>query len=105
MPRTDEHGANMGTLSRLATLLTTRDVPEDAVRRALKPLREVRQARQKPAHSLRKNITDQTFVHKQIDLLRQVGNSLQSLREFWQSHPDNEDWQPEHEPPEKLYRM
>jgi len=34
------------------------DVDAELVR----PLREIRQARQKPAHALRTNITDKTFV-------------------------------------------
>lgn len=105
VPRTDEEGRNIGTLNRLATLLTTRRVPEDAARKVLKPLRDVRQARQKPAHALRENITDKTSVHKQIYLLEQVSNSLNMLRTFWQTHPANKDWQPKYEPPERSYRM
>lgn len=105
VPRLDSDGKNIGSLNRLATLLTTVGVAEADAKGLLKPLRNVRQARQEPAHSLRKNITDKTFVHKQIALLEDVTSSLSALRHFWQSHPKNKDWEPRYGEPEKTYRM
>ena len=97
VPRTNEEGKHIGSLNRLAAVLTSHGLPDDPARDVLKPLREIRQARQGPAHALRKNITDKTFVHKQIHLLEQVNISLNKLRTFWQAHPANEDWRPEYE--------
>jgi hypothetical protein len=75
------------------------------VKDVLKPLRDVRQARQRPAHALRTNVTDKTFVHKQIALLEQVVGSLLTLRGFWQAHPKNNAWEPKYGEPERRYRM
>jgi len=105
VPRKDAEGRTIGTLNRLATLLTSRKISEDAVKKILKPLREIRQARQKPAHSLRKNITDKTFVHRQIALVEEVAGSLEALITFWQRHPKNKDWKPKYSEPEHGYRM
>jgi len=82
----------LGTLNRLDRLLARTGIPEDARREVLKPLREVRAARQKPAHVLRANLTDKTFVRKQAELLQDVTTSLELLRELWQRHPANSGW-------------
>jgi len=65
---------------------------QEAISEVLAPLREVRRARQRPAHALRTNVTDRTFVHRQVDLLERVNESLELLRRFWQTHPANRDW-------------
>jgi len=86
-------GQRIGTITRLEVALIARGISEKAARGVLAPLREVRSARQKPAHQLRTNITDATFVRKQVELLSEVGNSIETLRVFWQRHPDNADWE------------
>lgn len=93
VPKVNAAGQPLGTLNRLALLLEQRKVPSDQVARVLQPFREVRGARQKPAHALRSNVSDQTFVHKQVDLLERVSSSMFQLRSFWQSHPSNSDWE------------
>ncbi|WP_433194347.1 hypothetical protein ACQP1G_37160 [Nocardia sp. CA-107356] len=83
----------LGSLNRLDDVLRQRGVSEEARREVLKPLRDVRQARQRPAHAIGGNITDVTFIHKQASLLEQVTLSLENFRRFWQSHPLNSDWE------------
>jgi hypothetical protein len=92
--RVDESGQQIGTLSRLDRLLERARVPEGQRDEVLKPLRAVRAARSKPAHALRQNITDETFIRRQAEILQQVTQSIEALRRFWQKHPRNRDWIP-----------
>lgn len=92
VPRKDDNGQPNGTLKRLDRLLERNGVAEDVRREVLKPIKDVRGARQKPAHTLRANVTDKTFVRKQAQLLQDVTASVFSLREHWQSHPANAGW-------------
>lgn len=103
--RVNDRGENIGTLNRLEVLLRSHGIPEDAAKDVMRPFREVRQARQRPAHALRANLTDRTFAHKQIVLLERLNRSLDALRHFWQNHPANRDWEPEYGEPEHHYRM
>ncbi len=91
-PKQNDAGQNLGTLNRLEGVLVGRRVKPEAVKKVLAPFREIRSARQRPAHALRTNITDRTFVHKQVALLERVNESLELLRRFWQTHPANRDW-------------
>jgi len=91
VPKQDD-GIQIGTLDRLDRLLARTGIPEDARREVLKPFREVRAARQKPAHVLRANVTDKTFMRKQAELLQDVITSLELLRGLWQRHPANGGW-------------
>lgn len=102
-PRKDENGQSLGTLSRLATILSSTNIEPDAAKRVMRPLREVRSARQRPAHSLRTNITDKTFVHRQVALLEDVNGTLTGLRDWLSSHPRNVGWTASGW--DKLYRM
>lgn len=88
----NDAGENIGTLNRLEAVLVSKGNNPQVAKDVLAPLREVRAARQKPAHALRTNITDKTFVHKQVDLMSRVNESLIALRTFWQSHPANDQW-------------
>lgn len=82
----------IGTLNRLDLTLERFGVSEPARGAALEPLRNVRRLRQKPAHALRENVTNATFVHHQASVLRDVTRSVERLRRFWQTHPANRDW-------------
>ena len=53
----------------------------------LRPLRDVRKARQKPAHSLDDTAFDHGVINAQRDTLRDVAKSLETIRYFSQSHP------------------
>lgn len=70
----------------------------------MRPLREIRQARQKPAHALRTNITDRTFVHRQVALLEELGATLSAMVRWLSRHPNNREWKPSFEP-ETYYRI
>jgi hypothetical protein len=94
IPSIDETGQQIGSLNRLDQLLERARVPEHQRKEVLKPLRDVRTARSKPAHALRQNITDETFIRRQAEILQQVTQSVESLRRFWQNHPRNRDWIP-----------
>ncbi|MDP7739478.1 hypothetical protein [Mycobacterium paragordonae] len=87
----------IGSLNRLDLTLERFGVSESARSEVLEPLRNVRRLRQKPAHALRENVTNATFVHHQASLLRDVTTSVELLRRFWQTHPANAGWkEPEH---------
>lgn len=87
-------GTRLGTLRRLELLLLKLEVDPVSARKVLHPLRAVRKDRQGPAHKLSENITNRDFVRRQARLLREVNQSLVTLRELWATHPRNRDWQP-----------
>lgn len=93
-PKQNSDEQPLGSLSRLAVLIESRGIRTELVGEVMAPFREVRSARSKPAHALRKNIDDRTFVHRQVDLIGRVTQSLVQLRWWWQGHPANRDWQP-----------
>lgn len=97
VPRKDSDDNNMGTIQRLHTLMERTKLKPEIVQSTLKPLREVRSARQKPAHAIRKNLSDKTFVHKQVALMGQLNESLLGLRTWLTSHPNADSWKPEFE--------
>jgi len=105
VPRKDDEGNNIGTLNRLDRFLEARRIPKDIRAELLEPFREVRRARQRPAHALRKNVTDRSFIHKQADLLERVALALDQLRHFFQTHPANRDWKPHEYLEGKGYRL
>jgi len=92
VPQVNEKRERLGTLNRLELFMTMNHVTTDAAKWALKPLRQVRAARQKPAHALRTNVTDRTLVRKQRDLLRDVNEVLINIRQWLSSHPQNREW-------------
>lgn len=81
-----------GTIKRLHEFMVMNRVEEEVATWGVKPLREVRAARQRPAHALRNNVTDLTLVRKQKDLLRDVNEVLINLREWLSIHPKNQGW-------------
>jgi hypothetical protein len=100
IPRKNEQGESVGTIVRLEMLLITKQIDQTVVKRVLQPIRDVRAARQAPSHALRTNITDQTFVRRQVELLDAVNFAVEHLRRIFQTHPANADW----EEPEYLAR-
>jgi hypothetical protein len=92
VPKVNERGDHLGTLNRLELFMTMNRVKADQAKWALKPLREVRAARQKPAHALRTNVTDRTLVRKQQDLMHNVNEVLINIRQWLSSHPQNRNW-------------
>lgn len=104
MQRKDKYDQNLGTLSRLAALLEGRGVDAAVVKDLMRQIREIRQARQKPAHALRINITDKTFVHRQVALLEDLNDTIRELARWLSTHPKNREWKPGFEP-DMYYRM
>lgn len=89
----DEQRQKLGTIKRLELLMERSQVPTDAITRYLKPLREVRTARQKPAHNLRTNLSDKTLVHRQVNLMRDINQSLVNIAGWLSQHPSNRDYE------------
>lgn len=85
-------GQPLGTLVRLELFMTKNGVAPEKAKWALTPLRQVRVARQKPAHALRTNVTDKTFVRKQMRLMHDVDEVLINIRQWLASHPRNRAW-------------
>jgi len=103
-PRKEKNDQSLGSLSRLAAFMEANGISEVVVKDLMRPLREIRQARQKPAHALRTNITDKTFVHRQVALLEDLNDALRELARWLSTHPKNREWKPDLEP-ETYYRM
>ena len=94
-PKIDEHGNNMGSLQRLTKLMELTRLSSKMIESTMSPLREVRAARQKPAHTIRKNLNDKTYVRKQVDLIGRASNSMVNLRMWLSSHPKANTWKPD----------
>lgn len=92
VPKKNDRDQSIGTLGRLELLMTMNHVGAESAKWALKPLREVRSARQRPAHALRVNVTDSTFVTKQMILMHDVVEVMINIREWLASHPENREW-------------
>jgi hypothetical protein len=105
VPRKDDRGQNIGTLNRLDRLLEQRRIPEDIRRELLAPLKDVRKARQRPAHAFSQNINDQSVIHQQADTLERVANSIEALRRFVQTHPANNSWKEPDYASKSSYRL
>jgi len=97
VPRKDEDNRDMGTIQRLQKLMELTRLSPAMIQSTLKPFRDVRSARQKPAHAIRKNLSDKTFAHKQVALMGQIDESLHGLRVWLTSHPNADSWKPEFE--------
>lgn len=88
-------GEQVGTIRRLQWLLESKArLPAHHADKIVAPWREVRAARQDPAHKLRSNVTDDTLVRRQSALLSAVGESLFRIRHTLIAHRANRDWTP-----------
>lgn len=104
VPRKDGNGQTLGTLTRLADFLNSNGNGAAVVKDLMGPLRDIRQARQKPAHALRTNLTDKTLVHRQVALLEDLNDVLRELARWMSTHPKNRGWKADAEP-DTYYRM
>lgn len=100
----DKNDQNLGSLTRLAAFLDGKGIDAAVAKDLMRPLREIRQARQKPAHALRTNLTDKTFVHRQVALLEDLNDTLRELARWMSTHPKNRGWKADFEP-DTYYRM
>lgn len=96
VPNLDDQRQRIGTLNRLQRFMQAHGMPETKARELLKPLRDIRKARQKPAHSIRLNVTDQTFIRRQVAMLQEVNESLMGLRTWLATHPACTEWKQPH---------
>lgn len=88
-----DSGERLGTIARLERFLVDRGrLPSDYVEDLIRSWRDVRAARQDPAHKLSANLTDKTLVRRQAELVSDVGQSLHAIRHALTSHPENGDW-------------
>lgn len=90
--RKDADENNMGSLRRLETAMVLRGATEEEAQVVLKPFKDVRKLRQKPAHAQEANVVDNALLHKQVSVLQEVTKALYALRAFWQSHRTNREW-------------
>lgn len=91
----NDDGTNAGTLTRLRFYLTdSTPCSDEFIDDVLKPLREVRKLRQKPAHELAVATTDASLTAQQRDLLSQIGEALRLMRQALQNHPAAREWSP-----------
>jgi hypothetical protein len=96
VPSVDERGDRIGSLNRFQRFMLSGGVTEDRARKVLGPLRDIRKARQAPAHTIRANITDRTFIHQQIELLNQTYSALGAARHWLATHPGCAGWEEKH---------
>lgn len=82
-----QRGQPIGSLNRFQRFMQSGGVSQEAARSVLEPLRQVRKARQKPAHTLRSNVTDRTPVHRQVAPVGNINASLEAIRHWLASHP------------------
>lgn len=95
-PKRDDSGNAIGTIGRLQWVLENKaSVGIEQTNLRLKSFRDIRDARQKPAHALRKNVHDNTIVRKQRDLLIEISKSLEALEIIFSRHPNNQSWKPD----------
>lgn len=94
-PTEGTDGNRIGSLNRLIEFLRlSGSFSEDLLDGIGGPLKRVRKARQEPAHKLTVAQTDATLTAQQRDLLAEIGNALQLLREALVTHPACSDWTP-----------
>ena len=105
-PRKSTDGEALGTIRRLEHVLVAKTAlsPGEAAD-LLRPWREVRRARQDPAHALRENVTDETLVRRQAQLLVDVGRSLVGIRTALTALPENEHWTPDRSLNRRVYQF
>ncbi|GAA1231254.1 hypothetical protein JOF42_000523 [Microbacterium phyllosphaerae] len=92
----DERGQRLGTLKRFERFLQSGGVAEDRAKKIVSPMAAVREARQGPAHRIRLNITDQTFIHQQIELVNNIYSALGATRVWLATHPKCAGWEEKH---------
>lgn len=92
VPAIDKGGQRIGSLNRLQHFMLAHGVTTSEATTVLAPLRKIRKARQKPAHEVRTDMTDRTFIHQQISLLQDVIGALTGIRGWLATHPNCRSW-------------
>lgn len=60
----------------------------EAWNNSLASLKLIRKIRQKPAHTIEKNVYDQSYIHRQRDLAVQTFDAVRTIRMMLENHPD-----------------
>jgi len=96
--RKDESGKDKGSLVMLEEwLCKNMRTEENLTDLIIKPLRDLRSIRQKPAHELMSNEYDVTLHQKQFNLMNYTYTAIRALRLFFANHPLAKDVKvPEH---------
>lgn len=96
--RYDDSGKEKGSLVMFQDWLSKNiNTKEDLTEIIIKPLRNIRKIRQKPAHELTSNSYDVCLYQKQIDLMNETYSAVRAIRLFFANHPLAEDVKiPEH---------
>ena len=86
--RTDERGKDKGSLVMFDEWLNKNiSTKEDMSELIIKPLKNIRKIRQKPAHELTSNKYDISLYKKQIDLMNDTYSAIRAIRLFFSNHP------------------
>jgi hypothetical protein len=86
--RQDESGKDKGSLTMFEEWLCKNiRTQENLTEIIIKPLRNIRSIRQKPAHELTSNEYDVRLYQKQIDLMEETYTAIRAIRLFFANHP------------------
>jgi hypothetical protein len=105
-PKLTEDGNQIGSISRLQWVLeNVISLDPVRVRSLLQTFRDIREARQKPAHALRQNVSDASLVRKQRDLLVEIVRCVENFRTVFAELPANSAWVPDQVLSEDVYSL
>ena len=86
--RKDENGNDKGSLVMFDEWLNKNiRASENLSQIIIKPLRNIRKIRQKPAHELTSNKYDITLYKDQYDLMNDTYTAIRAIRLFFNNHP------------------
>lgn len=86
--RKDESGKDKGSLTMFEEWLSKNiRTKENLSELIVKPLKNIRNIRQKPAHELTSNEYDVTLYQKQFDLMNDTYTAIRAIRLFFANHP------------------
>ncbi|NJD02245.1 MAG: hypothetical protein FIA99_06530 [Ruminiclostridium sp.] len=96
--RKDESGKDKGSLVMFEEWLSKNiRTQENLADLIIKPLKNIRNIRQKPAHELTSNEYDVTLYQKQFNLMNDTYTAIRAIRMFFANHPLAKDVKvPEH---------
>lgn len=86
--RKNEDGYDKGSLVMFEEWLNKNIATNENISEIIiKPLRNIRKIRQKPAHELTSNEYDISLYQKQIDLVNEIYTAVRAIRLFFSNHP------------------
>lgn len=93
MPNKDPEGNILRELKRFALFLQDQGLSKSLTDQVLAPFHTIRKLRNKRSHSFSPNDTDLTIVRKQVDLLREVNQSVEFIRYKLSKNPACITWE------------